>query len=377
MGYQRCIKAVNLKFTDQIPLCMPFSLSNRMRTKLVQENNGFEFYTRNLYKTVDVDIEFFECPRKWNPPKPKIPIIGDYNFFTDKYGEMSDLWRLAYDGMKLSLSSASTNPWVIERPFKTYEELLSYISSWDPSEKDNTSMRELSEDRMEAWRKRQEILEDITLVSGMHYLSPWTFLIAHFGYPMLSKLIFQDIDIFDETVKKVVKIVKKRFDAWANTGMKVFYQHDDVATANGPVVSPKLFKDHIAVHYKELWKPFKNKDIKVIAMSDGDHTPLFEVYADAGVDGFHLEPDSRISHEVYNNLFEKWGGKKILVFAPGYAFYLGTEKDIVSELEFITSLARKYNGAFIFGITPGDGFTAPQDNLLDLVYEKWIKNRWR
>jgi hypothetical protein len=378
VGYERCIQAINLKFTDQITLCKPFSLSNRVLAKLIQENKGFnDAYTRNLYKAIDVDLEFCGYPNEWNFPKSNTAIVGNYKFFADKYGEMSDLWRLAFKNMKLSLSSTASYPWIMKRPFKTYKELLSYLSGWDPNEKDDLSIREISEKYEAAWRKRQELLIDISLVAGKQYPSPLTFLIVHFGYPYLSKLMYQDIDIFDETVIKVVKLVKKRFEAWARTGIKVFYNHDDVATANGPVMSPKLYKEHIAVHYKDMWRSFKYRNIKVIVLSSGNHTPLFEVYSDAGADGFHLEPDSRINHSRFEELCERWGGKKILVFAPLFSFYLGIEKDVVNELEFIISLARQYNGSFIFAIEPGDGFTKPKQNLLDLVYENWIKNRCR
>ena len=85
VGYERCIQAINLKFTDQIPLCKPFSLSNRVLAKLIQENKDFDdAYTRNLYKAIDVDLEFCGYPSEWNFPKSNTPIVGNYKFFADK-----------------------------------------------------------------------------------------------------------------------------------------------------------------------------------------------------------------------------------------------------------------------------------------------------
>ena len=84
-----------------------------------------------------------------------------------------------------------------------------------------------------------------------------------------------------------------------------------------------------------------------------------------------------MSHEDFEKLYEKWGGKKILIFAFNHNYYKGTKPDLVKEQEYLTSHARKYNGAFLLGLEPGDGFTPATEEYRDFAYYTWIKNRKR
>jgi len=108
----------------------------------------------------------------------------------------------------------------------------------------------------------------------------------------------------------------------------------------------------------------------VINISDGNHTLLFEGYTEAGSDGFKVNQDARLSHNDLEQLYEKWGGKKILMFAPNREILMyGTRKETIDEIEFMTSLAKEYNGAFLHGINSQHHPTT--------AYKTWIKNRRR
>lgn len=374
MGYQRALKALNLEHTDKIPLLFnpagDMELGHRLAQKLagLKRSEG-DRYIRALYQALDVDMLYTTEPLRLGK-KPRKTIYGDYEFFRKRLGGFGDAFHLAYRGMKLAQSSVVTQLWVVERPFKTYAELLDYLGSWDPREQETRSVKELAEQYGEFWRGRQKLLEDITLVAGETYVTLWTFFVIHLGYPFLARLIHQDIDIFDESLAKFAAVTKKYHEAWARTGIKAFVQHDDIATENGPVMAPRWFREHLFPHYREMWKPFKHRGIKVINISDGDHTSLFEGYVEVGSDGFKVNNDANLSHADFEELYEKWGGKKVLIFQPNRETMMyGTKRETIAEIEFMTSLARKYDGAFLHGI---GSLHHPAT-----AYKTWVKNRGR
>ena len=374
MGYQRALKALNLEYTDKIPLLFnpagDMELGHRLSQKLagLKRSEG-DRYIRALYQALDVDMLYTTEPLRLGK-KPRKTIYGDYEFFRKRLGGFGDAFHLAYRGMKLAQSSVVTQLWVVERPFNAYTELLDYLGSWDPREQETRSVKELAEQYGEFWRGRQKLLEDITLVAGETYVTLWTFFVIHLGYPFLARLIHQDIDIFDESLAKFAAVTKKYHEAWARTGIKAFVQHDDLATENGPVMSPRWFRKHLFPHYKEMWKPFKYRGIKVINISDGDHTSLFEGYVEVGSDGFKVNNDANLSHADFEELYEKWGGKKVLIFQPNRETMMyGTKRETIAEIEFMTSLARKYDGAFLHGI---GSLHHPAT-----AYKTWVKNRGR
>jgi len=375
MVYERALKALKLEDTDKIPLYGGHWLAPRLARKLtgIRRRKGDQ-YLRALHQTLDVDLVYtyqYTMEPTRSGRMPRKTVYGDYKFFKKRMGDFADGFLLAYRGMeKMAQSPVATFPWVVERPFKTYPELLDYLNSWDPREQETRSVQEIAEQYGEYWRGRQELFEGITLVGGETYVTLWTFFIIHLGYPFLARLIHQDIDIFDECAAKFAAVTKMYQEAWVRTGIKAFLQHDDIATENGPVMPPEWFKKHLFPHYREMWKPFKDRGISVVNLSDGNHTPLFEEYVTAGSDGFQVCSDANLSHAEFEELYEKWGGKKVLIFQPNRETMMyGTEKETIAEIEFMTSLAKKYNGAFLHGLRSVRRPAA--------AYKTWIKNRER
>jgi uroporphyrinogen-III decarboxylase len=379
MGYHRALKALNLEYTDQIPLLGDIGVSRRTALKLTgMTKSAGASYIQALYKALDVDMIYAQessvdpsyTPFKRSWRRPTKTIYGDSEFFRKRLGEFGDAFHLAYKGMKLAQSPVVSQLWVVERPFKTYQEMLDYLESWDPREQETRSVDEIADKHRVFWKKCQELLEDVTLVAGVTYATLWTFFIIHLGYPNLTRLIHQNLDLLKEAMKKFSQVTKKYHEAWAKTGIKAFVQHDDVATENGPMMSPQWFSEHLFPLFKEMWKPFKERGIKVINISDGNHILLLEGYAEVGSDGFKVNPDARLSHNDLEQLYEKWGGKKILMFAPNREITMyGTRKETIDEIEFMTSLAKEYNGAFLHGINSQHHPTT--------AYKTWIKNRRR
>lgn len=378
MGYKRALKALNLEYTDQIPLLGDMAVGRRMSQKLTGMNRKERTkYIRALYEALEVDLIYAQnsiIEPSYNPfiqsRRPRKTIYGDSDYFRKRLGDFGDAFHLAYRGMKLSQSPVVSQLWVVERPFQTYPELLEYLERWDPREQETRSVKELTEKHSTFLTKCQDLLADVTLVAGVTYVSLWTFFIIHLGYPNLTRLIHQNLDILLEALNKFSEVTRTYMEAWARTGIKALVQHDDLATENGPMMSPRWFRKYLFPLYREMWKPLKDKGIKVINISDGNHTLLFDGYAEAGSDGFKVNEDARLSHADLEHLYETWGGKKILIFAPNREILLyGRKKETIAEIEFLTSQAKKYNGAFLHGINSQHHPTT--------AYRAWINNRGR
>ena len=70
---------------------------------------------------------------------------------------------------------------------------------------------------------------------------------------------------------------------------KGLLSHDDLASYNGPVMSPEWLREHILRWYRKIWEPIKRKGIKVIFVSDGDYSLLIDDLAKLGADGFMID----------------------------------------------------------------------------------------
>jgi len=64
----------------------------------------------------------------------------------------------------------------------------------------------------------------------------------------------------------------------------------------GAIFHPNFYREYIFPRYKELWKPLKEKGIKVIFCSDGNFTEFIDDIVDAGADGFIFEPLSSLEY---------------------------------------------------------------------------------
>jgi uroporphyrinogen decarboxylase len=66
-----------------------------------------------------------------------------------------------------------------------------------------------------------------------------------------------------------------------------YYIHEDMSYKNGPLVSPKTFRDLFLPHYKRLVGLLKSKGVEVVLVdTDGNHEVLIPLFIEAGVDGF-------------------------------------------------------------------------------------------
>jgi len=375
LAYDRALKALNLEPTDEIPMLGVIGDVEFAEKITGISRRNYREHLPALYRALEVDMVYRmgivseEVMCRWEEERIDQTIYGSFEDFKDRFPFM-DAWHIAYKGCKLARSPAATYLWVADRPFKTYDELVSHLKRYDPREDEERSVKEIAEQYRESWRRLQNLLGDITLVAGEFYLTLLTFFIVRIGWNFMARLIYKNQDLFDEVLAKYAEVSKKHMEAWSRTGIKALVSHDDIATELGPMVSPGWYREHLFPLYKEIWRPIKAKGIKLIFVSDGNYTPLIDDLAWTGVDGFKINPDARISHSDLTGLLEKYGGKRIFSLSMRRETMIyGSEEKIISELKFLMALAKRYNGVFIHQEDVPAQFEA--------YYKTWVENRAR
>ena len=375
MTYDRALRALNLEFTDKIPLLGTIGDAEFAERITGISRHNYEEHIHALYRTLDVDMVYRmgirneQSMRAWEEKKVEQTVYGSFEDFKEAF-PFSDAWHIAFEGCRLARTPTATYLWVADRPFKTYGELTRYLKSYDPREDEERSVKEIAEHYRASWMRLQEMFGDLTLVAGEFYLTLLTFFIVRIGWRFLARLIYQDQNLLDEVLTKYAEVSKKHVEAWSRTGIKVFVSHDDIATELGPMVSPAWYWEHLFPLYRKIWQPIRAKGIKLIFVSDGDYTPLIDGLVWTGVDGLKINPDARLSRTDLSRILEEYGGRKVFSISMRREKMInGSRKEIISELGFLMSLAKKYNGVFIH--------QEDRPTQLDAYYETWVKNRIR
>jgi len=318
----------------------------------------------------DVDLIYtLGTPRDIGTPSTSIT-EGSFEDLKEGF-PYTDCFHIAYKGCRLARTKDATQLWVMERPFKDYDELLNYLQRYDPRDDEPRSIQEISEGYRETYQREQQLFGDITLVAGELYLTLFTYLLIHIGHVFVTRLAFQNPEALDELASRYAEITAKHIEAWVRTGIRLLVSHDDIAGQKGPIMSPKWYGEKIFPHYRKIWKAAKDRGLKVVFVSDGNYVPLMQGLTDVGADGYHLEWDPRLSHSTLESLLEKYGQSKMFMFGPNYeVMNYGKQEEVVSEAEWLAKLAKTVPALFLSDVTG----TASN---IELFWRTWERHRQR
>ena len=113
---------------------------------------------------------------------------------------------------------------------------------------------------------------------------------------------------FTDLLKRVVdynlalaELAVKRY------GIEVVATTDDVATAVGPIISPKVYKEVIFPYFKEVMQGYRSLGLITIKHSDGDIMPYLDLWLEAGIQCLDpIDPTANLDMAVmkakYGNL---------------------------------------------------------------------------
>jgi len=206
---------------------------------------------------------------------------------------------------------------------------------------------------------------------GGYYRTIVSGLLDAFGWDMLLLGLGTDPERFGEyVVEGIFKITQANINAWAQTNIKVFLCHDDMVWTRGAIFQPEWYRKYIFPRYKKLWQPLKEKGITVLFCSDGNYTGFIDDIADAGADGFILEPLTDL-----DTIVQKYGTTHVIIGnADCRPLTFGKKDDIVAEVKRCMDTARKCPG-FIFATGNHLPSNIPMDNMF--WYFETVKKLWK
>jgi len=107
-----------------------------------------------------------------------------------------------------------------------------------------------------------------------------------------------------ETLRNAIETLKDRVD--------IVYWWEDMAEKHGPCLSPRIFKEILLPHYREVTSFFRKNNIdRILVDSDGNINPILDLFVEAGITGlWPLEVGSGMNAI---EIRKKFGNKLFLI----------------------------------------------------------------
>lgn len=220
---------------------------------------------------------------------------------------------------------------------KTIEDVLAF----EPEKIEPRSEEELADEFQARYDEAREKAGDQYLVLPSFYWTCFHWGLAYFGwelYAVASKLHPAEMK---SMMERFAQVSAKIFRAWAQVeGLVGFISHDDICATRGPAFHPDWLREHVFSRYPEIWRPLKEKGIKIVYCTDGDCTAVLDDLVAAGADGFWAERYVSIA-----DFMAKYGGQKIFVGnVDERVLTFGTPEDVYQEVKRCIEQAGGYPG---------------------------------
>ncbi|MFW6162332.1 MAG: uroporphyrinogen decarboxylase family protein [Planctomycetota bacterium] len=117
----------------------------------------------------------------------------------------------------------------------------------------------------------------------------------------------------------------------AKRGADFVFTGDDYASADGPFMSPAMFREYLYPGLKRVMGAFNDLGLPVIKHSDGDLRPVLDMILDSGIDC--LDPIDPMGGMSMAEMKRAYGDRIALKgnVNCAHTLALGTEKDVVEE----------------------------------------------
>ena len=198
------------------------------------------------------------------------------------------------------------------------------------------------------------------------YISLMSGLIEIFGWDMML-MGMADGPAFGEMTNRYASWIQQYFNALADSDAPCVMIHDDIVWTSGPFCSPEWYREYIFPNYKKLFAPIHESGKKLLYTSDGNYTMFIDDIADAGVNGFVLEPTTDMAY-----IADKYGRTHAFVGNADTRILLGgTREQIRAEVQRCMDIGKKCPG-FIMAVGNHIPANTPVENALyyNEVYEE-------
>ena len=344
MSVERARKAIKGEKTDRIPL---FSLPGHrgfLKRFTGRDPSGeTESVMAEAIKRLDIDMLTCTLPENM--------IINDAD--PNLYGFGTTVWR--------NEGSTSADIW-------------GYHPQRDRSPNDPAAMPfEKCYDRFQkALDRDRSIIGDTTLIIGSSYTTCFHFAAEDLNYEEFLMACLEDeermagmLDIFEETSGKMLR-------AWAATDTELMFCHDDIANSNSTSLSPAWLRRNLLPRYKRLFKHFKDRNIPVLFVTDGNFTAIAQDLKEAGAEGFFLDAPCATLEKLIplcgRDMIYFTGPQPSTVMSKGPA-------DVKAEIKALAEIARDLP-RFFFHMPGGFPHNMPTENV-EAFYEGCLEYGWR
>lgn len=198
----------------------------------------------------------------------------------------------------------------------------------------------------------------ITCVSG---------LIELFGWDLLLTAAGVDPQGFGEVANRYARWMQPYYEALAQCDSPTIMVHDDIVWTEGPFIHPDWYRTFVFPHYKTFFAPLLEAGKKILFTSDGNYTMFLDDIAQAGAQGFVLEPVTDLETAV-----EKYGKTHVIVGNADTRILLQNDREaIYQEVKRCMDTAKHCPG-FIMAVGNHIPANTPVEAALyyDEVYRK-------
>lgn len=196
-------------------------------------------------------------------------------------GRVTDMGHAAY----AADSSDQRQPTVC--PFEDVEEVFAFDPFKEYGIPGHGELVRFFED----WYRETQAGAPDQVVTGGRYITLVSAAIEVFGWDMLL-MAAADRERFARVLERFGEYSVRHAEAWAETSIEAFIQHDDMVWTSGPFMDPAFYREVIFPLYRRMWAPLRKAGKKVLFCSDGTFTMFMDDIAAAGADGFIFEPSN-------------------------------------------------------------------------------------
>jgi hypothetical protein len=223
--------------------------------------------------------------------------------------------------------------------FQNVKEVLAF----DPVEEYGlANIEEKAKEYQARYEDAQKGAFDFCVYPGGIYRTIVSFMIAAFGWELLLEAAGTNLKRFEWLIERFFEVSRSYYLAWARTDIEAFICHDDMVWAQGAFMQPACYRKNIFPRYRELWRPLKERGIKLLFCSDGNFTEFVDDLAEAGADGFIFEPITDLAYVVRN-----YGRTHVIIGNADCRILMrGNEDEIRADVKRCLDLGRDCPGYF-------------------------------
>lgn len=294
-----------------------------------------EFIERSFRDAIDIALitnQDIIRASYWRAPQKPTKKIDEYTYLYE-YGEEKDWKVLRYDPVSEQANFFYYHPreLTLEDIKKDVEERERNISFYSPKEDDY-----VFEIRAQKIYGKEKVIQ----ISGITIGIPITQANVWFEAMLL------DPGLVKSFIYQQIEIAKKNVEFLTKLGFRYFFGGLDFASEQGPMFSPKLFKELILPGLKSVSKICHKYQSYHLFASDGNLWPVADMlFKESEIDGYY-EIDRKAGMDL-EKLRKDYPNLTLIGNISSWTLSRGSKEDVKKEVLSCIETAKKYKGIIV------------------------------